>query len=106
MGKATDSPTRTQNLQRKHREIVAALSQENANLLFARQRASGVEIEVLTAERDMAEAPDSTKNESALADLYELDRLAKLELETAERRIEDLESRMAAILTDIASLQG
>ncbi|MEX3010570.1 hypothetical protein [Hoeflea sp. TYP-13] len=105
MGTAFNNPSRAQNLQRKHQEIVAALSEENARLLFARQRASGVEIEVLTAERDMAETPGSKDAESTLADLYEQERLTKLDLRAAEQRIEDLEQRMTAIVSEIADLK-
>ena len=103
MSKPASEPTGPESLRAEHQQIVAALSQENAKLLLARQRASGAEIEVLTAEREMTENADCSQAKAALSHLYELEMVAKLELSMTERRIEDLESRMAAVISGIAA---
>ncbi len=74
---------------------MATLSEENARLLVARQRASGVEIEVLAAQLN-----DDTVD---LAELRKREAAASRELSDTEQRILDLEDRMAAVISALVT---
>ena len=93
-----------ERLQQERQRIVATLSEENARLLLARQRVSGMEIEVLAAQQAFAAKGASKENRAALADLRDREAVARNELANAEQRIEDLENHMTAILSDLAAL--
>ncbi len=93
-----------ERLQQERQRIVATLSEENARLLLARQRVSGMEIEVLAADQALAANDASEENRAALAELREQETHARNELADAEQRIEDLENRMTVVLSDLAAL--
>ena len=93
--RSDESELPLERLHQERQEIVATLSEENARLLVARQRASGVEIEVLAAQQN-----DDTV---AIAELRKREAAARRELSDAEQRIEDLEDRMAAVISALVT---
>lgn len=93
--RSKESELPLERLHQERQEIVATLSEENARLLVARQRASGVEIEVLAAQHN-----DDTV---AIAELRKREAAARRELSDAEQRIEDLEDRMAAVISALVT---
>lgn len=93
--RSDESELPLERLHQERQEIVATLSEENARLLVARQRASGVEIEVLAAQHN--------GDTVAIAELRKREAAARRELSDAEQRIEDLEDRMAAVISALVT---
>jgi hypothetical protein len=93
-----------QDLQKMRVAMIMLLSAENSKLLSRRQKVAGKEIEVMTAERDMARDPASPERTEMLDLLYEQDRIARDALAETEREIQEMERMLAKIDTDIAAL--
>ena len=88
-------------LQKLRVALVILLSQENSKLLSRRQRVAGKEIEVMTAERDMAAGKVPEK---LLAALYVEDTALRAALQETEDEITRMEALMVKIDADIAAL--
>lgn len=88
-------------LQKLRVALVILLSEENSKLLSRRQRVAGKEIEVMTAERDMAAGRASEK---LLAALYVEDTALRAALQETEDEITRMEALMVKIDADIAAL--
>ena len=90
-------------VQEQHLETVLALTRANGDLLKARQRASGIEFDVLTAERNHAAGNQDDASNATLDDMYVLQRAAKLKLAAAENHIEKLEQRLTVLTLNLAA---
>lgn len=93
---------RFRKLQQQHLDLVLALTRANGDLLKARQRASGIEFDVLTAERHHAEGTQKDIGDVALNKMYAQDAAAKQTLAAAEDIIADLEQRLSEITRNMA----
>ncbi len=93
-----------QELQKEHLEIVLTLTRANADLLQARQQASGIEIEVIALEKDLAERGNNASDDWVLSEIHSRDATAKQKLEAAEQRVEEIDQFLAAISLRIAEL--
>lgn len=92
---------RMQKLQQMRVALVLLLSEETSKLLSQRQRASGKEIEVMCAERDLTE---DTQTSEALEKLYSEDRMAKDALAETESEISRMEVVLSKIDADISAM--
>ncbi len=84
--------------------MIMMLSQENSKLLSRRQKVSGKEIEVMTAERDVAADTESDERAEILERLYAEDRIARAAMAETEDEIRKMERMLAKIDADIAAL--
>ena len=84
--------------------IVILISQENSKLLSRRQRVAGKEIEVMCAERDLAQGGDDAAHQKVLDVLYHEDTAARQALRDVEQEIARLEALMAKVDADISAL--
>lgn len=91
-------------LQKLRVALVILLSQENSKLLSRRQRVAGKEIEVMTAERDLAEGDPAQADSPLLAALYVEDTALRAALQETEDEITRMEALMVKIDADIAAL--
>jgi hypothetical protein len=91
-------------LQKLRVAVVILISQENTTLLSRRQRVAGKEIEVMCAERDIAEGRDAAIAQEQLAAVYLEDSVLRQDLAEAEQEIDRLHATMAEIDADIARL--
>lgn len=91
-------------LQKLRVALVILLSQETSKLLSRRQRVAGKEIEVMTAERDLAEGGETLPDPKALDQLYDEDAALKRELHETEQEIQRMEALMVKIDADILAL--
>lgn len=91
-------------LQKLRVTVVILISQENARLLSHRQRVAGKEIEVMCAERDLAEGCDHVAAQKLLDTLYLEDNALRQKLAKAEKEVDRLHAAMAEIDADIARL--
>lgn len=91
-------------LQKLRVTLVILLSQENSKLLSRRQRVAGKEIEVMTAERDLAEAADAVAAQDVLDQLYAEDTALREALTETEQEIRRMEALMIKVDADIAAL--
>jgi uncharacterized protein YukE len=91
-------------LQKLRVTLVILLSQENSKLLGRRQRVAGKEIEVMTAERDLAESDGGEAAQKALDQLYAEDTALRLALSETEQEIRQMEALMIKVDADIAAL--
>jgi hypothetical protein len=91
-------------LQKLRVTVVILISQENTNLLRCRQRVAGKEIEVMCAERDLAEGRDPEAAQKLLDALYQEDTALRQDLSLVEKEIDRLHDVMAEIDADIARL--
>ena len=95
-------------LQKLRVSIVILISQENSKLLSRRQRVAGKEIEVMCAERDLAQAGetggDAVMHRKALAALHAEETTARHALTEIEDQIESLQALMVRVDADIAAL--
>ena len=89
-------------LHKQHLDLVLALTRANGDLLKARQRASGIEVDVMTAERRHAGQAQSVDGDASLDKMYALDKAAKWDLATAETHIEELECCLSEIIRKMA----
>lgn len=89
------------DLQKLRVTLVILISQENTKMLSKHQRVAGKEIEVMTAERDVADA-DGTQ--AALEQLYAEDTALRLALSESDQEIQRLEVLMTKVDADIAAL--
>ncbi|MBC7142842.1 MAG: hypothetical protein H5U18_11930 [Rhodobacteraceae bacterium] len=93
-----------QDLQKMRVAMIMMLSQENSKLLSRRQKVSGKEIEVMTAERDVAADTESDERAEILERLYAEDRIARAAMAETEDEIRKMERMLAKIDADIAAL--
>ena len=91
-------------LQKLRVTIVILISQENSKLLSRRQRVAGKEIEVMCAERDLAQGGDEVIHRKVLLALYEEEKSARQALTEIEDQIDLLQALMARVDADIAAL--
>lgn len=91
------------DLQKLRVTVVILISQENSKLLSQRQRVAGKEIEVMTAERDMA-AGSAEVDQDALDKIYAEDTALRAILSETEQEIHRMEALMTKIDADIAAL--
>ena len=95
-------------LQKLRVSIVILISQENSKLLSRRQRVAGKEIEVMCAERDLAEVGETGGDEviqrKVLLALREEESSARQALTEIENQIDLLQALMARVDADIAAL--
>ncbi|MGB5871167.1 MAG: hypothetical protein WBH04_13280 [Albidovulum sp.] len=104
MTDTTENAAKMQDLQKMRIAIIMMLSEENSKLMSRRQKVAGKEIEVMTAERDMAEGQPSPGRDAALERLYKEDRIVREAAAETERDIEKMEQTLAKIDADIAAL--
>jgi hypothetical protein len=90
-------------LQKLRVTMVILLSQENSKLLSQRQRVAGKEIEVMTAERDLA-AAGTGADQDLLDQLYAEDTALRAALSATQQEIRRMEALMVKIDADIAAL--
>ena len=100
--KTPEDPGNLRDLQQQHLELVLALTRANGDLLRARQRASGMEFDVMTAERNHATGTQNAVSDAVLDKMYAQNEAAKLELTAAEDRIEELERHLTGITRKMA----
>lgn len=91
-------------LQKLRVTLVILLSQENSKLLSRRQRVAGKEIEVMTAERDLAQGTPSEAGSQRLEALYVEDTALRAALQETEDEITRMEALMVKIDADISAL--
>ena len=91
-------------LQKVRVTLVILISQENSKLLSRRQRVAGKEIEVMCAERDLAEGGDAEAGQKLLDALYLEDNALRQALSETEQEIRRMEEVMAKIDADISAL--
>jgi hypothetical protein len=91
-------------LQKLRVTVVILISQENTSLLSHRQRVAGKEIEVMCAERDLAEGRGPVAAQNLLDTLYLEDNALRQNLAKAEQEVDRLHAAMAEIDADIARL--
>ena len=101
---AADISGRMADLQKMRVAMVILLSQETSKLLSRRQRVSGKEIEVMCAERDLAEGTDAERDQRALEALQAEEQVVRLALSETEQEILRMEEVLAKIDADIAKL--
>ncbi len=101
---AADISARMADLQKMRVAMVILISQETSKLLSRRQRVAGKEIEVMCAERDLAEGADADHDQQALDALYAQEEVVRLALTETEQEIQRMEEVMAKIDADIAKL--
>ncbi len=92
------------DLQKLRVTMVILISQENSRLLSRRQRVAGKEIEVMCAERDLAEGSDPEAGQKLLDSLYLEDNVLREALSETEQEISRMEELMAKIDADISAL--
>ena len=92
------------DLQKLRVTMVILISQENSRLLSRRQRVAGKEIEVMCAERDLAEGGDTEAGQKLLDSLYLEDNVLRQALSETEQEISRMEELMAKIDADISAL--
>lgn len=91
-------------LQKMRVALILTTSAETSKLLSRRQRVSGKEIEVMCAERDMAEGDASAADQQRLEVLLTEDAALKASLAETEHDIAKLDELMAQVNADIAAL--
>lgn len=84
--------------------LILTTSAQTSKLLSRRQRVSGKEIEVMCAERDLAEGVEPLTAEPLLAALLLEDEALKAALAETEADLLKLEELMAKVDADIAAL--
>jgi hypothetical protein len=98
-----DNSEKMADLQKMRVALVILTSQETSKLLSRRQRVAGKEIEVMCAERDLHNGAAGVSRD-VLDELYREDAVLRYHLRETEAEIEKMESLMAKINADIASL--
>ena len=101
---ASELSIRMAELQRMRVALVILLSQENSKLLSRRQHVAGKEIEVMCAERDLAEGSDAERDQQTLEALQAEEQVVRLALSETELEILRMEEVLAKIDADIAKL--
>ena len=101
---AADMSARMADLQKMRVAMVILLSQETSKLLSRRQRVAGKEIEVMCAERDLAEGSDAERDQQTLEALQAEEQVVRLALSETELEILRMEEVLAKIDADIAKL--
>ena len=91
-------------LQKLRVTVVILLSQENSKRLSRGQRVAGKEIEVMCAERDLAESGNAAPQQKLLEALYSEEEAVRQTLAETEMEILKLERLMAKVDADIAAL--
>lgn len=91
-------------LQKMRVALILTISETTSKLLSRRQRVSGKEIEVMCAERDLAEGGDTTANQQRLEMLWVEDSDLKVALAETEEDVLKLEELMTKVNADIAAL--
>ena len=104
MADVTDISEKMADLQKMRVALILTTSAETSKLLSRRQRVSGKEIEVMCAERDLAEGKASIEDEQRLEGLMAEEAVLKAALAETEHDIAKLEDLMAQVNADIASL--
>ena len=104
MADAAETSGRMADLQKMRVAMVILLSQETSKLLSRRQRVAGKEIEVMCAERDLAESTDTDRDRQTLDALYGEEDAVRLALAETEQEIQRMEDVLAKIDADIAKL--
>lgn len=104
MADATDFSEKMAELQKLRVAVVILLSQENSKLLSRRQKVAGKEIEVMCAERDVAQGDNPLTDKKALERLYEEEAAVRQVMAETEAEIQRMEQLMAKIDKDIAAL--
>ena len=102
MADAAETSDRMADLQKMRVAMVILLSQETSKLLSRRQRVGGKEIEVMCAERDLAE--NTVTDRQTLDALYREEDAARQALAETEQGIQRMEDVLAKIDADIAKL--
>lgn len=92
------------DLQKLRIAAVILLSEENSQLLRRRQRVAGKEIEVMSAERDLAANAGGAAPEEILATLRAEEAEARRALDETEQEVRRLEGLLAKLNADIAAL--
>lgn len=92
------------DLQKMRVALILAISAETSKLLSRRQRVSGKEIEVMCAERDLAESTAEAPDHAPLELLLAQDAELKAALAETEQDIAKLEDLMKQVNADIAAL--
>lgn len=102
MADAAETSGKMADLQKMRVAMVILLSQETSKLLSRRQRVAGKEIEVMCAERDLAES--TVTDRQTLDALYGEEDAVRLALAETEQEIQRMEEVLAKIDADIAKL--
>ncbi len=100
--KTSEDLENLRDLQQQHLELVLALTRANGDLLRTRQRASGMEFDVMTAERNHANGTQNAVSDAVLDKMYAQNEAAKLKLTAAEDHIEELERHLTDITWKMA----
>ncbi len=104
MADMADISDKMAELQKMRVALILTTSAETSKLLSRRQRVSGKEIEVMCAERDIAEGAATARDQERLEVLWAEDAKLKEALAESEQDIAKLEELMAQVNADIAAL--
>ncbi len=104
MSDEAENTGKMHDLQKMRVAMILLLGQENSKLLSRRQKVAGKEIEVMTAERDIAADAESGARAEVLERLYDEDRIARAAMAETEHEIREMERLLAKIDADIAAL--
>jgi hypothetical protein len=99
-----DISDRMAELQKMRVALILTTSEATSKLLSRRQRVSGKEIEVMCAERDLAEGAEFTRDQQRLEVLWAEDAALKAALAESEEDIAKLEELLGQVNADIAAL--